>query len=192
MANELCKGRESTVWKHGMERHQKPLPAREPAQAGDQVRGVIWRLRCRSPRSRLRRRDPALHAVSGGAVSRREGAVEGEAFMIPLRPKATPRRPQRTRRRTPSCASSGRYRERIWPATGYRGAPRSRPIDGSYSRATKSERPCALGRGPMWDGEPLVRLRVAPHGIRRLRVRASIRNKTTSSDSGFDFKLPSC
>lgn len=40
-----------------------------------------------SKRSRLRGRDPALHAVPRRAVSRGEGAVVGEAFMIPLAAK---------------------------------------------------------------------------------------------------------
>jgi len=47
-----------------------------------------------------------------------------------------------------------------------------------------------LTRGPMRGGEPLVRLRISPHGVRRLRVRASIRNKTSFSNSRFDFELP--
>jgi len=47
-----------------------------------------------------------------------------------------------------------------------------------------------LGRGPRRDGEPLARLRVAAHGGCRRRVRDVDSDRTPSSDTGFDYKLP--
>lgn len=98
------------------------------------------------------------------------GAVKGKALLIP---RAVSRRPHRTGPR---------------PGMERAKKPARRPV-----LFTREEAPAVLarwGRGPMRDGEPLVRLWVATLGVRRLRVTDIVSDNTCSSVSGFDYKLP--
>ena len=99
-----------TVRKHGMERHQKPLPARGPAQAG-QV-GESSGGACSPNGADFVEEIRRFMLFRGERYPEERGAVEGEAFLIPLAVKGNVPSPVANARRTLSCSSTGRYRER--------------------------------------------------------------------------------
>jgi hypothetical protein len=155
-----------------MERHRKPLPARGPAQAG---------------RSGPRCHPAALFQRPNGA-----GSVEGirrfilfhgkrhlkERGVVHVEALLTPSRGQEQRRVLHPKPCAERYRAPlpadIEKAIRLAGGYRSRQEAGRATARVHARRRAsglgALEQGPIRNGEALVRLRVAAHGVRQLRL----------------------
>lgn len=152
-----------------MERHQKPLPAREPDQAGRSGP------RCH-PAAALQGPNGAgfveeirhFMLFRGSGVPKAGGGGGGSVFDPSRGHRERPfghTEPRAERHRVPLSADIERG---IRPATGYRACQGAGQSIGRVHARREASGPGALGRGPMCDGEPLVRLRVTPHGVRRL------------------------
>ena len=78
----------------------------------------------------------------------------------------------------------------ILPAGGYIAHEKAGQTTRRVQARRRASGPGALGRAPIRDGESLVRPGCGSWRMPAARQGTSIRIETSSSDSGFDFKLP--
>ena len=180
----------------------EPSPGSEPTQAARSGPRRHSAAALQHPdRAGIRRLDPAVHPVpqavlpSVHRVPRKQhpeerGAVAGEAFLTALAVNSNVA--SSTRNHAPN-AIVFLYRQILRKGFGLaEGVERAKKPAGRPVVFTRDEERAVLARwtGPMRDGEPLVRLRVAAHGIRRLRVRDVDSDQTPLQRVRFRLQAP--